>query len=93
MPLNGVDVLVVQGGPHTAVVRGRTGEPVVLLAGDLPGTLTPARTDALLGLASAVLTDEEMTLLRRCVTTLRRGGEHPTRRIEVDGTVLTVHHG
>jgi hypothetical protein len=83
-------VLVVHGGTTTAVVRGRTGESVVLLSGELPDVLTDASVAELLDLAAAVLGGEEMQLFRRCLATLRRGEGPAPRRIEVDGAVLTV---
>jgi len=84
-------VLVVQGATATAVVRHRTGEPVVLLSGELPAVLTPAALNELLNLAAAVLTAEEMTLFRSCLTALRCGEKLQERRIEVSGAVLTVY--
>ncbi|MDX2650322.1 hypothetical protein OG937_16955 [Streptomyces sp. NBC_00510] len=84
-------MLVVQGATATAVVRHRTGEPVVLLSGELPAVLTPAALNELLNLAAAVLTAEEMTLFRSCLTALRCGEKLQERRIEVSGAVLTVY--
>lgn len=84
-------MLVVQGGPTTAVVRGRSGESVVLLSGELPAELTEAALEQVLDLAAAVLDREEMILFRRCLDALRRGDITRTRRIEVDGAVLTVY--
>ena len=83
-------MLVVQGGPTTAVVRGRSGESVVLLSGELPADLREAALHQVLDLAAAVLDREEMILFRRCLDTLRRGDITRTRRIEIDGAVLTV---
>ncbi|GHF44097.1 hypothetical protein GCM10010218_26770 [Streptomyces mashuensis] len=86
-------MLVVSGGSTSnAVVRGRCGESVVLLSGDLPEELTDSSVAELLDLAAAVLTGEEMTMFRACLDTLRRGGPLPgRRRVEVDGAVLTVY--
>jgi hypothetical protein len=84
-------VLVVQGGPTTAVVRGRTGESVVLLSGELPADLTEDALGQVLDLAAAVLDGEEMILFCRCLEALRRGDITCTRRIEIDGAVLTVY--
>jgi hypothetical protein len=84
-------VLVVQGSPTTAVVRGSSGESVVLLSGELPAELTDANLAEVLHLAAAVLDREEMLLFRRCLAALRRGDLVGTRRIEMDGVVLTVH--
>jgi hypothetical protein len=86
-------VLVVQGSPTTAVVRGSSGESVVLLSGELPAELTDANLAEVLHLAAAVLDGEEMLLFRRCLAALRRGDLDGTRRIEIDGAVLTVHTG
>jgi hypothetical protein len=84
-------VLFVHGGRTTAVVRGSTGESVVLLSGELPGTLTEGALTELLDLAAAVLTEQELTLFRRCLDTLARGEGGTPRRIELDGVVLTVY--
>ncbi len=86
-------MLVVQGSPTTAVVRGSSGESVVLLSGELPAELTDANLAELFHLAAAVLDGAEMLLFRRCVAALRRGDLDGTRRIEIDGAVLTVHTG
>jgi hypothetical protein len=86
-------VLVVQGSPTTAVVRGSSGESVVLLSGELPAELTDANLAEVLHLAAAVLDGAEMLLFRRCLAALRRGDLDGTRRIEIDGAVLTVHTG
>jgi len=84
-------VLVVQGGPTTAVVRGHTGESVVLLSGELPAELTDESLAGVLDLAAAVLDDAEMQLFRRCLDELRAGDTSRTRRVEIDGAVLTVY--
>lgn len=84
-------MLVVQGGPTTAVVRGHTGESVVLLSGELPAELTDESLAGVLDLAAAVLDDAEMQLFRRCLDELRAGDTSRTRRVEVDGAVLTVY--
>ena len=75
-------VLVVQGGPTTAVVRGQKGESVVLLSGELPAELTDENLAAVLDLAAAVLDAAEMRLFRRCLDRLRAGDTtpHPPRR-------------
>ncbi|RNL71261.1 hypothetical protein [Streptomyces sp. I6] len=84
-------MLVVPGALATAVVRDRTGEPVVLLSGELPSALTPSGVDELLNLAAAVLEAEELELFRRCLAALRRGGKLRETRIEVSGAVLTIY--
>lgn len=84
-------MLVVHGGPTTAVVRGRTGEPVVLLSGELPEILTPSRLHALLNLAAAVLTHDEIELFRRCLDALTCGEKLDERRIEISGATLTIY--
>ena len=84
-------MLVVQGGPTTAVVRGHTGESVVLLSGELPVELTDESLVGVLDLAAAVLDDAEMQLFRRCLDELRAGDTSRTRRVEIDGAVLTVY--
>ncbi|MFI1472462.1 hypothetical protein, partial [Streptomyces wuyuanensis] len=87
----GVHVLVVPRAPATAVVRDRTGEPVVLLSGELPSALTPSGVNELLNLASAVLEAEELELFRRCLSALRCGEKLRETRIEVSGAVLTIY--
>ena len=84
-------MLVVQGGPTTAVVRGHGGESVVLLSGELPAELTDENLAGVLDLAAAVLDDAEMKLFRRCLEELRAGDTSRTRRVEIDGAVLTVY--
>jgi hypothetical protein len=86
-------VLVVQGSPTTAVVRGSSGESVVLLSGELPAELSDANLAEVLHLAAAVLDGEEMLLFRRCLAALRRGDTDGTRSVEIDGAVLTVYAG
>jgi hypothetical protein len=86
-------VLVVQGSPTTAVVRGHSGESIVLLSGELPAELTDENVLQVLDLAAAVLDETEMNLFRRCLEALRAGDTSRTRRIEIDGAVLTVHSG
>lgn len=86
-------MLVVQGVSATAVVRGRTGEPVILFSGELPADLTPSSVNDLLNLAAALLNTEELELFRSCLVALRRGGKPQERRIEVSGAVLTVYRG
>lgn len=84
-------MLFVHGGPTTAVVRGSTGESVVLLSGELPDILTEAALAELLDLAAAVLSEQELKLFRRCLDALARGEGGTPRRIELDGVVLTVY--
>ena len=84
-------MLVVRGGPTTAVVRGRSGESVVLLSGELPAELTDENLAGVLDLAAAVLDAEEMDLFVRCLEALRAGDTTGTRRVEIDGAVLTVY--
>ncbi|MGW3245518.1 hypothetical protein [Streptomyces sp. NPDC001070] len=86
-------MLVVQGTSATAVVRDRTGEPVLLLSGELPEVLTQASLGELLNLASAVLTGEEMDLFRGCLAALRCGEKIQERTVEFNGAVLTVYRG
>ena len=73
------------------MVRGHTGESVVLLSGELPAELTDESLAGVLDLAAAVLDDAEMQLFRRCLDELRAGDTSRTRRVEVDGAVLTVY--
>ncbi|QUW84660.1 hypothetical protein SMIR_03530 [Streptomyces mirabilis] len=83
--------MFVHGGPATAVVRGSTGESVVLLSGELPDILTEGALTELLDLAAAVLDEEELKLFQRCLDALVRGEGGTPRRIELDGVVLTVY--
>jgi hypothetical protein len=92
-PFEGVPVLIVQGGPTTAVVRGHTGESVVLLSGELPAELTDEHLKQVLDLAATLLDQTEMRLFERCLEALRRGETTGNRRIEIDGAVLTVSTG
>jgi hypothetical protein len=73
------------------VVRGRTGESVVLLSGEPPVELTDESLTGVLDLAAAVLDDAEMRLFHRCLDELRAGDTTRSRRVEVDGAVLTVY--
>jgi hypothetical protein len=66
---------------------------VVLLSGELPAELTDEALEGVLDLAAAVLNTAEMLLFRRCLDALRRGDLSRTRRVEIDGAVLTVHSG
>lgn len=86
-------MLLVHGGPATAVVRGPAGESVVLLSGELPDALTEESVSELMELAAAVLDADELPLFRTCLRTLRRDGMRAGRRIEIDGAVLTVYEG
>jgi hypothetical protein len=63
---------------------------VVLLSGELPTVLTEEALTQVLDLAAAVLDRDEMILFRRCLDALRRGDISRTRRIAIDGAVLTV---
>ncbi|AZQ72424.1 MULTISPECIES: hypothetical protein [Streptomyces] len=86
-------MLVVSGASTSnAVVRGRCGESVVLLSGELPEVLTERSVAELLDLAAAVLTGEEMAMFRDCLRALRRGERLGRRRVEVGGAVLTIYH-
>ncbi|MDT0451399.1 hypothetical protein [Streptomyces hesseae] len=86
-------MLVVSGASTSnAVVRGRCGESVVLLSGELPEVLTERSVAELLDLAAAVLTGEEMAMFRDCLSALRRGERLGHRRVEVGGAVLTIYH-
>jgi hypothetical protein len=53
--------------------------------------LTDESLTGVLDLAAAVLDAEEMRLFRRCLDALRAGDTSGTRRVEIDGAVLTVH--
>ena len=64
---------------------------MVLLSGELPAELTDESLVGVLDLAAAVLDDAEMRLFRRCLDELRAGDTTRSRRVEVDGAVLTVY--
>ena len=64
---------------------------MVLLSGELPAELTDESLVGVLDLAAAVLDDAEMQLFRRCLDELRAGDTTRSRRVEVDGAVLTVY--
>jgi hypothetical protein len=53
--------------------------------------LTDESLAGVLDLAAAVLDAEEMRLFRRCLDALRAGDTSGTRRVEIDGAVLTVY--
>lgn len=84
-------MLVVHGGSTTAIVRDRTGQPVVLLSGPHPGALTSAILTSLRNLAAAVLTAGETERLEHCLAALRRGDLIKHSRMEVEGVVLTLY--
>ncbi|MGW1803215.1 hypothetical protein ACWCQN_47325 [Streptomyces sp. NPDC001984] len=84
-------MLVVHGVFATAVVRDGTGEPVVLLSGELPEALTPSSLNDLMNLAAAVLDTGELDLFYTCLAALRCGEKLEERRIWVDGAVLTIY--
>ncbi|MFC6595189.1 hypothetical protein [Kitasatospora paranensis] len=79
------------GGSNTAIVRDRTGRPVVLLSGPRPEALTSAILIGLRDLAAAVLTTGETERLERCLAALRRGDLIKRSRMEVEGVVLTLY--
>lgn len=83
-------MFVVQGSSTTAVVRGTTGEPVVLLSGELPECLTASALDDVMNMALAILDEDEMKLFRECLTALRYGEKLEERQIEVSGATLTI---
>lgn len=84
-------MLVVHGVFATAVVRDRTGEPVVLLSGELPEMFTPSSLNDLMNLAAAVLNTDELDLFYKCLAALRCGEKLSERRIWVNGAVLTIY--
>ncbi|MFD9130716.1 hypothetical protein [Kitasatospora sp. NPDC059571] len=84
-------MLVVHGGSNTAIVRDRTGRPVVLLSGERPEALTSGIQAGLRDLAAAVLTPGETERLERWLAGLRRGDRVDRSRLEVEGVVLTLY--
>ncbi|WP_324786330.1 hypothetical protein [Streptomyces sp. H51] len=84
-------MLVVQGSSTTAVVRGTTGEPVILLSEELHECSTASALADVMNMALAVLDREEMAALRGCLTALRCGEQLSRRRMEINGSVLTIY--
>lgn len=73
------------------MVRGHTGESVVLLSGELPAELTDENLHALLDLAAAILDESEMALFQRCLEAIRVGEIGEARSVEIDGAILMVY--
>ncbi|SEM74685.1 hypothetical protein [Streptacidiphilus jiangxiensis] len=86
-------MLVVQGGPATALVRDRRRASVVLFTGDLPVPLTGDGLRKVLDLAAAVLSPVEAAVFRNHLLQLSRQERASGRCVEIDGAVLSVHPG
>jgi hypothetical protein len=73
----------------TAVVRGSTGEPVILLSGDGCQGVSEAVLADVMRAAAVVLSAAELRAVGRAVRGLNTG--RPDSYVAVDGTVLTVY--
>ncbi|GAB2924072.1 hypothetical protein [Streptomyces heilongjiangensis] len=82
-------MLFVQGTPMTAVVRGSTGEPVILLSGKQSPTDGERSSDDLVRAALAVLDSDELRLFRATIKKL--SASSPDFQFVEDGTVLVVY--
>ncbi|MBW8698224.1 hypothetical protein MBT84_01425 [Streptomyces sp. MBT84] len=82
-------MLVVQGASVTAVVRGSTGEPVILLSGNGHRGVPEQALLEMVQAASAVLSEAELRVVSHAIPRLRAG--RADSRVAVDGEVLTVY--
>ncbi|MBW8706878.1 hypothetical protein MBT84_45340 [Streptomyces sp. MBT84] len=82
-------MLIVQGASVTAVVRGSTGEPVILLSGNGHRGVPEQALLDMVQAASAVLGEAELRAVDRAVPRLRAG--RAGARVVVDGAALTVY--
>ncbi|MGW4441022.1 hypothetical protein ACWELO_35820 [Streptomyces sp. NPDC004596] len=73
----------------TAVVRGSSGEAVVLLSGDWLGQVPEKTFTDMIEAASAVLSAAELKTVSNAVALLGTGP--PDFRVHVDGAELTVY--
>ncbi|KUJ52805.1 hypothetical protein ADL25_08940 [Streptomyces sp. NRRL F-5122] len=82
-------MLIVQGASVTAVVRGSTGEPVILLSGNGHRGVPEQALLDMVQAASAVLGEAELRAVGRAIPRLRAG--RAGARVVVDGAALTVY--
>ncbi|MFJ6122656.1 hypothetical protein BX257_0083 [Streptomyces sp. 3212.3] len=82
-------MLIVQGASVTAVVRGSTGEPVILLSGNGHRGVPEQALLDMVQAASAVLGEAELRAVGRAIPRLRAGCAGA--RVVVDGAALTVY--
>ncbi|MET8788089.1 MULTISPECIES: hypothetical protein [unclassified Streptomyces] len=82
-------MLVVQGASVTAVVRGSTGEPVILLSGNGHRGVPEQALLDMVKVASAVLSEAELRLISQAFPRLRAG--RADSRVAVGDEVLTVY--
>ncbi|MEU6497720.1 hypothetical protein ABZ890_46525 [Streptomyces sp. NPDC046984] len=82
-------MLVVQGASVTAVVRGSTGEPVILLSGNGHRGVPEQALLDMVKVASAVLGEAELRLISQAFPRLRAG--RADSRVAVGDEVLTVY--
>ncbi|MGX4687737.1 hypothetical protein [Streptomyces sp. JNUCC 63] len=82
-------MLVVQGTSMTAVVRGSTGEPVILLPGDARQEVSEATLADLFKAAAAVLSAAELQAVSRAISELGTGRVDSC--VPVEGTIVTVY--
>ncbi|GAA3909748.1 hypothetical protein ACWDR2_42650 [Streptomyces sp. NPDC003631] len=82
-------MLIVQGASVTAVVRGSTGEPVILLSGNGHRGVPEQALLDMVQAASAVLSEVELRAVGRAIPRLRAG--RAGAGVVVDGAALTVY--
>ncbi|MER6128281.1 hypothetical protein ABT173_38070 [Streptomyces sp. NPDC001795] len=73
----------------TAVVRGSTGEPVILLPGDAHQEVPETTLINIIKAATAVLSAAELQAVSKAIPRLGTGGLDS--HVSVDGNVLTVY--
>ncbi|MEV5479201.1 hypothetical protein AB0L66_43885 [Streptomyces sp. NPDC052207] len=84
-------MLIVQGASVTAVVRGSTGEPVILLSGNGHRGVPEQALLDMVQAASAVLSEVELRAVGRAIPRLRAGRAGAGAGVVVDGAALTVY--
>lgn len=82
-------MLVVLGTSVTAVVRGSTGEPVILLSGDMNGEVPEATLVDVINAATAILDTAELRTVSKAIPRLGAGPADSC--VSVDGIVLKVY--
>ncbi|MEU1181371.1 hypothetical protein ABZ464_27765 [Streptomyces sp. NPDC005820] len=73
----------------TAVVRGSTGEPVILLSGKSNPIDSENRSEDLVKAASAVLDSDELRMFKTAIGNLSASWPHV--HVAADGAVLVVY--
>ncbi|GAA3906901.1 hypothetical protein ACWDWS_44445 [Streptomyces sp. NPDC003328] len=82
-------MLVVQGASVTAVVRGSTGEPVILLSGNGHRGVPEQTLLDMVRAASAVLSEAELRVVSQAIPRLRAG--RADSRVAVGDEIMTVY--